>query len=295
MSEDADIQALVHLIDDPDETIYQHVRDRLLHYGIKAVPHLEQAWGEKDFGLTFIQRIEQLTHDIQYAHTKHKLTQWQQSPNKDLIEGVIILTKHHYPTLEEYKIYTFIDKLKQDVKKQLSPRQSVIEQVKILNKVFFNDYNFRGDSQDFHSPLNSYIYPVIELRKGNPLSLGILYIALAQSLKMPIYGVNLPNNFILAYMHKTSKKRFSFWDQTSNKRDVLFYINPFTNGEILDEHDISTFLKRLNIPLYNDYFDPCSTQDIIRRMLTNLISAFQLLGNNRKVKELSSLKDIIGN
>ncbi len=57
-------------MDDPDETIFQHVRDRLLQYGPDAIPYLENSWVEKDFGLIFLNRVEQLVHDIQFEHTK---------------------------------------------------------------------------------------------------------------------------------------------------------------------------------------------------------------------------------
>jgi len=294
MSDEADIQALVHLIDDPDEVIYHHVRDRLMNYGIKAVPHLEQAWEEKDFGLTFLQRIEQLTHDIQLTHTKTLLTKWNQSERKDLLEGTMIVTKYHYPNINEAKIYQFFDDLKRNINKVLSHRQSALEKVRAFNKVFFDDYKFRGDPENFYSPLNSYLHTVIDSRKGNPLALGIIYCVVAQSLKLPIYGVNLPNHFVLAYIEKTPKRRFSFWDKTTNKRNVLFYITPFSQGDLFDEHEISSFLQKLNIPLYNEYFEPCSNNDIIRRMLTNLIGSFQLVGNNRRVKELTELRDILG-
>ena len=62
-------------MDDPDEGVFLHVRDRLLQYGPDAIPYLENSWGEKDYGLIFLNRVEQLIHDIQFEDVKKQLQQ----------------------------------------------------------------------------------------------------------------------------------------------------------------------------------------------------------------------------
>jgi len=39
-----EIEALISLVDDEDESIYFQIRDKLLSYGVDAVPYLEEAW-----------------------------------------------------------------------------------------------------------------------------------------------------------------------------------------------------------------------------------------------------------
>lgn len=291
MSDSTNIEALIHLIDDPDENIYQHVRDRLLQYGPDAIPYLENSWGEKDFdfGLIFLNRVEQIIHDIQFEHTKKQVMLWLES-EKDLLEGVIVITKYQYPGMNEDHIREFIEVMRRDIWIELSHKQTAFEKIRIFNKIFFGKYNFHGDSKDFHSPLNSYINTVIESRKGNPLSLSILYSIVAQSLGMPVYGVNLPNHFVLAYVDEDGINQFT---KAENNTGILFYINPFSKGSLFDEGEIHDFLKNLNLPASREYFEPCPNTAVIRRMLTNLISAFQQAGNAERVRELSELRDIL--
>lgn len=289
MSENTNIEALIHLIDDPDENIFQHVRDRLLQYGPDAIPYLENSWGEKDFGLIFLNRVEQLIHEIQFAHTKKQIVRWQES-EKDLLSGAIVVAQYQYPGLNEEHIREFIEEMRRDIWIELSHKQTAFEKIRIFNKIFFGKYRFHGDSKDFHAPVNSYINTVIESRKGNPLSLSIIYSIVAQSLGMPVYGVNLPNHFILAYIDEDGTNQFT---KTDNKTGILFYINPFSKGGLFDENEIHDFLKNLNLAPSKEYFEPCSNTAIIRRMLTNLISAFQQAGNAERVKELSELRDIL--
>ena len=283
------IRALINLIDDPDETIYAHVHDRLLSYGADAIPFLENSWEDQDFGLLFQSRIETLIHEIQFEEIKRKLTNWIASSDKDLLTGSIIVAKYQYPGLDESAIRSQIESIQKDVWLEINQKQTALEKVRIINKVFFGMHHFQGNAKTFHSPLNSYINTVLETKKGNPLSLSIIYSIIAQNLGMPIYGINLPNHFILAYMDEFAVNQFL---PDSNTHGVLFYINPFSKGSIFDQDEIKEFLDGINQPHSRDYFEPCSNTAIINRMITNLIASFQEVGNSEKVNELIELRGL---
>lgn len=284
------LQALIALMDDPDEEIYTHVRDKLLEYGPEAIQYLESSWEEKDFGLIFQSRIETLIHEIQFEECKRQLSDWYNSPQKDLLRGALIVAKYQYPGLDEKMVYEFIERVRRDCWLELNPNMTAFESVRIINKIFYDQYGFKGNSQNYTSPLNSYLNTVIETKKGNPLSLCILYSIIAQELDLPIYGVNLPNHFILAFMDDHGTGRFL---SKANKHGVLFYINAFSRGSLFQKEDIDQFLKGLNLPFSNSHYEPCSNSEIIRRMLTNLVSSFQQVGNLEKVNELIELRGLL--
>jgi hypothetical protein len=81
--------------------------------------------------------------------------------------------------------------------------------------------------------------------------------------------------------------------QVQNDFGVLFYINAFSRGTIFDVKEIEQFLNDLNIEHKREYFEPCSNTAIIKRMFTNLIFAFQQIGNSEKVEELTLLKSLL--
>lgn len=289
MSNTNQIEALIHLIDDPDEDIFMHVRDRLMQYGPDAIPYLENSWGEKDYGLIFLNRIELLIHDIQFSDTKKQLLNWI-SGDKDLLSGALVVAKYQYPSLDDNAIRSFFIEMRKKAWLEMNPRMTAFEKVHTLNKIFYETYRFKGDSKNFHSPSNSYLNIVTETRKGNPLSLSIIYSIVAQTLEMPVYGVNLPNHFVLAYMDEDGTNAYF---NSDNRSGVLFYINAFSQGGIFDEEEITAFVKKLNIPMSREYLEPCSNSMIIRRMLTNLISGFQQAGNAEKVQELTELRELL--
>ncbi|MET0570868.1 MAG: transglutaminase family protein, partial [Pedobacter agri] len=122
-------------------------------------------------------------------------------------------------------------------------------------------------------------------KKGNQISLAIIYSTLAQKLDLPIYGINLPQHFILGFIDESK--------QEGTEYGVLFYINAFNRGNIFGKHDVDQFLRQLNLESLPEYYRPCSNTDIIRRVIRNLISAYENAGATEKVAELTELQKII--
>jgi regulator of sirC expression with transglutaminase-like and TPR domain len=284
------LHALIALMDDPDEQVYAHVRDRVLEIGPEAIQQLQTSWEESDLGLLFQSRIENLIHEIQFEACKTDLTTWYASSSKDLLKGALIVAKYQYPGLDDKVVLDYIERMRRDCWLEINPNMTAFEAVRIINKVIFEQYGFVGNSKNYNSSNNSYINTVIESRKGNPLSLSLIYSIIAQKLELPIYGVNLPNHFILAYMDNNGTNLFM---SNGNEYGVLFYINTFSKGSIFQKEDIQQFLQSIQVTPEACHFQPCSNSDIIRRMLTNLIAAFQQVGSHEKVNELCELRSLL--
>lgn len=289
MINEKSVQALIKLIDDPDDHIFEHVRCELKSYGQDAIPYLEDSWESQDFGLLFQHRIEQIVHEIQFENSKQELTDWKNSVEKDLLTGAIIVAKYQYPGLKAEQIYKEIEKIKKDIWLEINLQQTAFEKIKTFNKVFYEIHHFKGNTQAFHSPLNSFINTVLETKKGNPLTLSLIYSVIAQQLDIPVYGVNLPNHFVVCYM---DKDKIQLMMDEKSKYGVLFYINTYSKGTIFYENDIVQFLAQLKVTPERNHFEPCSNSVMIQRMITNLIASFQQVGNAEKVEELTELRSV---
>jgi regulator of sirC expression with transglutaminase-like and TPR domain len=120
---------------------------------------------------------------------------------------------------------------------------------------------------------------VLDTKKGNPISLCAVYMLVAKKLGLPIYGVNLPNLFVLTY----------------KSADVTFYINAFNKGLVFSRQDVANYLEHLKVEPKEEYFEPCSHMDIILRSLRNLGNAFEKLGEVSKVEEVRQMIAILEN
>lgn len=284
MINQTEVNSLIRLLDDPDQEIYNHVHDKLLSYGSEAIEHLESAF-EQAFDSIQQERIANLVHEIQFGIVKNDLKLWLHGGAFDLLQGILIINRYQYPDLDEQKIINQIEAIKRDIWIQMMNEASPAEQVKLINHVFYHIYGFSGNTSNHLDPQNSYLSQVLESKKGNQISLAIIYSIVAQKLDIPVYGVNLPQHFILAYVDETQESNF--------ESGILFYINAFNKGFIFGRRDVDQFLKQLNLKADKQFYEPCSNTDIIKRVLRNLISAYENLGSAEKVAELNELLAIV--
>ncbi len=279
-----EVNSLIRLLDDPDGEIFEHVHQKLLSFGSEAIEYLEMAW-EEAFDPIQQERIAGLVHEIQFGTLKKDLQLWHQSGAFDLLQGILIVNRYQYPDLDEQKVINQVEAIKRDIWIQMMNEASPAEQVKLINHVFYNIYGFGGNTSNHQDPQNSYISQVLETKKGNQISLAIIYSIIAQKLDIPVYGVNLPQHFILAYLDESMQSEF--------EGGILFYINAFNKGFIFGRRDVDMFLKQLNLKFDKQFYEPCSNTDIIKRVIRNLISAYEHLGSSDKVNELTELLGIM--
>jgi regulator of sirC expression with transglutaminase-like and TPR domain len=275
-----EVNSLIRLLDDPDAEVYEHVYQKLLSFGNEAIHYLESAFGEA-FDPIQQERIANLVHEIQFGTVKNDLKLWHQGGAFDLLQGILVINRYQYPDLDEQKVINQIEAIKRDIWIQMMNEASPVEQVKLMNHVFYSIHGFSGNTANHRDPQNSYISQVLETKKGNQISLAIIYSIIAQKLDIPVYGVNLPQHFILAYLDESRETEF--------EGGILFYINAFNKGFIFGRRDVDMFLKQLNLQFDKQFYEPCSNADIIKRVLRNLISAYEHLGSSDKVDELNEL------
>jgi len=286
----SEVAALIRLVEDPDPTIFGHVKDRLIGYGNSVVPNLESSWHLTASEFEYQQRIQGIIQEIRTNEIKSDLQKWKASSNRDLLKGTLIISRLQFPDIDEKFVEEELDKIKQKVWLEINDDNTAFEIVKIFNHVLFDLCGFESSKNNFYSPQNSFINTVLESKIGNPLSLSILYSVIAQRLQIPIYGVNLPNHFVLGFVDEfRTLKMLGFKDD----RNVLFYINPFSKGRIFDHNEIENYLRSLNLPFERDYFEPCSNTEILKRMLTNLSYAYTKVGEDQKVRDLKELQVIL--
>lgn len=277
--ENAQLKALIDLLDDPDDLVFKSVSQELRDKGEDAIPYLEKAW-EETFNETLQERIEDVIQQIQFRAVKTQLQRWLNEGADNLLEGCYILTRFQYPDLKYESLVDEVEKIRQDVWLEINNNLTALEKVKIINHIIFEVHKFAGNTSNFYSPQNCYLNQVFETHRGNPISLSVVYLLVAQRLGVPIYGVNLPKNFLLAYVDE--------WFMQEDQQ-VLFYINPFNRGVILGKREIDYFIKQQKLRPHESFYEPCGHEDIIKRLILNLILAYENLGHQDKILRLQEL------
>jgi regulator of sirC expression with transglutaminase-like and TPR domain len=285
------VSALISLLDDPDEAVFQMVRDELISMGQPVIPELEQSW-EHITDPAHQARIESLIHHIQLTDVREKLLSWAQSEQPSAFDGALLVARFQYPDLNEDRVRILMDQIRQDIWIEVNDKLTALEIARVMNHIIFDIHGFSGNASDFHSPSNSFINQVLETRKGNPLSLSIIYQELARRLDIPVYGVNLPQHFVLAFLDRDHHLPLP---DAQEEQPVLFYINAFSKGSMFQRRDIDQYLQNLKLQPELWYYNPCSPVEMIRRLLNNLIFSFEKAGNKTKVNELRELFAALSN
>jgi hypothetical protein len=280
------IEALIRLLEDPNNQVFEQVKNELVKIGDKALSSLEIAAQKNSFGDEFNERVISLINEIQRNVLKDELIQWINSEEKDLLLGSIIVSKHHDTYLEDSLVYDAIQSLRRAIWLEFNDYQTSFEQIKIFNRIFFGVFQFKCLNKESYSPDEIDISKVLESKQGAPLTIGLIYSIIAQSLDLPVYGVNLPNSFVLAFMDYNQS---NFIINQQNDFGVLFYINPKALGDILDAREIDEFLSSRNLYPNRSHFEPCSNSSLIKRMIEDLMISFQHIGDDRKASDLNEL------
>ncbi|AWL09482.1 hypothetical protein G9H64_13090 [Aquirufa nivalisilvae] len=269
------IKAMIQLLDDSDSEVVQLVEQQIRTLGPSIIPVLESEWEQLSLNPFLQEKIENLIHDFQLESMRNRLAIWKEAGGMDLMEGMWIVATYRFPDYSFSQLKTDLDQLYYEVWPQIRENLHPMDQIKVLNGVIFDQLKFGANTKNFHAANNSYINVVLESRKGNPISLCVIYMWIAQRLGFPVYGVNLPNLFVLTYKQK----------------GVQFYINVFNKGLIFNRVDIDNYLAQLNLAPNEIYYNPCSNLEIIRRVLRNLIMAYDKAGDEEHKNELSQIID----
>jgi regulator of sirC expression with transglutaminase-like and TPR domain len=271
-----DLKAMISLLDDSDLEVVNIVENNIKNLGHEVIPILEKEWERNGLNPVLQKKIEDLVHDLHLSNLYADLESWKNNNHTDLMTGLWLIAKYQYPDLKVETLNQEIKNIQMKVWVNTHEKMHPNDMVKILNDVIFEQLRFEPNIKNFHSPSNSMFNLVLSQKKGNPVALSCLFILLAQRLDLPIYGVNLPNLFVLIFDYPGYR----------------FYLNPFNRGQVFLEKDIDDYLKQMNIEPNEKYYKSCSNIEIIKRVLTNLSFAYQKIGEEDKQNEVNQFLKI---
>lgn len=277
----SEVDSLISLLDDPDESIYKPVAARLRKHGLQALPALETAAAETDNTLRK-RRLQALREDIHMNSIIDDFTHWCEAGYFNIVEILSIIARYESPKLKQRDMVEKLDILVYSLKQEISLYSTPLQQVKAINHVLFSVHRFRPDVSNAFNPKNNLIDQVLQRKTGSDIILGLIYMHVSEQLGFSIRPVNFPRNLLLAFEDK---------DQQTD--DIVFYINPFNKGAVLTKNDIRQFLIQNKMPLKSSFFEPADMPAVIQRLLRYMTAAYTKTGELRKVEDINQLLNIL--
>ena len=192
------------------------------------------------------------------------LTQAVSGEDSDIDIGLaaLLIAVNHYSGLDVAAYMRQLDILAQGARERIGKARRPARIIEALNVYLFEEQGFRGNQEDYYNPANSFLNEVLDTRRGLPIALSIVYMAVAQRLGLPVSGVGLPLHFIARY---DPPSRFGSADP--------ILIDPFHGGEILTPQSCQKRIESVlghSIEFDPAYLQPTPKRLILYRLLNNL-------------------------
>jgi regulator of sirC expression with transglutaminase-like and TPR domain len=174
-----------------------------------------------------------------------------------LAEAALLMACEEYPQLEIRPYIESLDAMAETVRREIRGRDGPIETIGRINDVLFGVLGFRGNTERYFDPRNSFFNDVLDRRMGIPITLGTLYMEIGRRLEIPIVGIGMPGHFLVKYADRNSE----------------FFLDPFNAGGILSREACLGRLKEFfggAVEFQDRLLARVTHKEILRRMLNNL-------------------------
>lgn len=183
----------------------------------------------------------------------------------DLARACLMIAQDPYPTLDVERYLAEIERMALSLRAKLPADAGAEDKVVALNQYLFDELGFRGNTEDYYDPRNSYLNDVIDRRTGLPITLAILYMELGRRIGLPLEGVSFPGHFLVRL----------------RLRSGVLVLDPFTGGVPLSEPELRERMQRVipegatgglavsELPL-EQFLEPATPRQILARVLRNL-------------------------
>ena len=196
-----------------------------------------------------------------------------------LLNAAIAISMHALDDVEP----AAIDEQLQDLVHRVSSRvrsQSSEAMLAHLHDVLFEEELFQGNSEDYYNPLNSYLSAVLEMKRGIPISLSLVYKVVGERVGLRIEGVNAPGHFVCRVM----------------TAEGWMIVDPYVGGGVLTAEEAFERMEHVTgraVPRTPEYLAPATHSQWLSRMLVNLQHIFATNERRNDLAAMSELQSLL--
>lgn len=265
--------ALRRLLDDESSAVRKAVIAELSRFGGEGISFLRSLCDGENRLLA--EHARELLEYLGKQDTLAGFSRFIQSFQYELETGCLLLDRTVDPELDVGKVCAFIDDVALRCRELMVAPSSPAERCRVLNRVIFHEYGFRGDAENFYDPANSYLSQVIERRRGIPISLSILYLLVAQRCNLNLEPVGVPGRFMVGCFEGMEP----------------FYIDAYESGHMRTADDVERFVLRNFGSVEPGSLHPSSVGEVLCRCCRNLVNQYQAAKNQKMVRLYTQFVD----
>jgi regulator of sirC expression with transglutaminase-like and TPR domain len=202
-------------------------------------------------------------------------TDFIRSLNYELETGALLLSRTVSPALDIGACCALLDEMAQRCRELIAEPATPRDQCRVLSRVLFHEYGFRGNVECYTDPRNSLLDHVLARRQGLPLTLGLVYLLVGQRLGLALEPVGLPGHFVVG----------CFLDETP------FFIDAFARGVFRTPRELFEMLRRNHIAPRVSDLAPIPVREVLCRCCRNLASHYAAAGDPDRARLFAGFVD----
>mmetsp|Transcript_9797 Transcript_9797/g.16079 ORF Transcript_9797/g.16079 Transcript_9797/m.16079 type:complete len:367 (-) Transcript_9797:103-1203(-) len=217
---------------------------------------------------------------IAQLHARRRFINEIKKPDEkvSILRASLAIAAEAYPDMDETYVMSELRRHKYNLARRMPEfRLTPPEIIKKLNRYLYEEQKFQGDQTDFYMPEHCFLNKVLTSRRGNTISLCILYMELARNIGLVLQPVAMPKHLLL----KVAEQNLEVEQE--------MFVDPFYSGEIWSRHDCFNELAYLHKRMAgdpdvvrSDFLETVGPKRVIQRLLTHLKLLYQQEGEEAK-------------
>jgi regulator of sirC expression with transglutaminase-like and TPR domain len=180
---------------------------------------------------------------------------------RGLLMAAVAVSLHELKGASAEKVDREIDRYAELVRRRVRS-DSIDAKLAHLHDVIFDEAGFVGNSDDYYNPLNSYLPAILENKRGLPITLSLLYKAIAERVGLKVIGINAPLHFMAGV----------------DTGSTMMLIDPFFAGRVLTREEAFERIEQVSgrvIPRVDEMLPRATHRQWLGRILQNLMNIFE--------------------
>jgi regulator of sirC expression with transglutaminase-like and TPR domain len=265
--------ALLSLLDDTQPAVRRALLGHFQKNGAASANFLKEVLAGKNRVLAWHARW--FLEELKFSDPSAEFKGFIRSLNYELETGALLLARTITPELDIGECCAQLDEISDRCRELIVEPMSLREKCRVINRVLFHDYGFRGNHEDYTDPRNSFLDQVLTRKKGLPITLGIIYLLVAHRLGLSLEPVGLPGHFVVGcYIEETP-----------------FFIDAFEQGAFRSAQDLFMILRANHIEPKVTDLAPTPVREVLCRCCRNLVHHYRSAGDEEHAKQFSEFVD----
>jgi regulator of sirC expression with transglutaminase-like and TPR domain len=265
--------AFLSLLDDLQPVVRQALLARFQALGEPAIEFLRATSIGQNRVLAWHARW--FLDELKFSDPVAEFKVFIRSLNYELETGALLLSRTVAPRVDIGACCETLDRLAARARELLAEPMTAREKCRVLNRVLFHEYGFRGNHEHYTDPLNSFLDQVLARRKGIPLSLSLVYLLVAQRIGLELEPVGLPGHFVVGCYSEGAP----------------FFIDAFEQGALRSAEQVLALLRSNHILPKTTDLAPTPVREVLCRCCRNLVHHYQTVGDAERSRLFAEFVD----